>query len=191
MGGESFASVIRRTILRRVMKLINWVQFTWDLAGFPDSASELPEHYEITRADADDEKELRRVIASSFTLDPEWNATMQDVMQAIDGWLDKAFESKTHAALVLRHGVRIIGTSVLAFEPESDNHLSPGPCILMEYRNRGFGTKLLERSLHALREAGLSRASAVAKENSPVTKFLYTKFGSTSAPVDPAALVAA
>lgn len=173
------------------MKLINWVQFTWDLAGFPDSASDLPEHYEITRAESDDEKELRRVIASAFTLDPEWNPTMQEVMQTVDGWLDKAFDSETHAALVLRHGVRIIGTSVLAFDPSAENHLTPGPCILMEYRNRGFGAKLLERSLQTLRDGGVSRACTIAKENSPATKFLYTKFGGTAAPVEDASLLAA
>jgi GNAT superfamily N-acetyltransferase len=173
------------------MKLINWVQFTWDLAGVAAVDSALPEHYEITPATADDEKELRRVITSAFALDPEWNPTMQEVMQTIDSWLDEALGSETNTAIVLRHGVRIIGASVLSMEQDRDNHLSPGPCILMEYRNRGFGTKMLERSLQALRDAGLTRAAGIAKENSPVTKFLYTKFGGTAAPYDAGSLLAA
>lgn len=173
------------------MKLINWVQFTWDLTALPPSPADLPEHYEITAATAEDEKELRKVITSSFALDPEWNPTMNEVMQTIDGWLENAFESEAKTTLVLRHGLRIIGASVLSLEREADNHLSPGPCILMEYRNRGFGTKLLEGSLRALREAGLDRAIGIAKENSPVTKFLYTKFGGIASPHHSSPLLAA
>ena len=173
------------------MKLINWVQFTWDLAGLPASVSDLPEHYEITPATVEDEKELRRVISSSFALDPDWNATMHEVMETIDSWLDTALAGGPNSALVLRHGVRIIGASVLALSADGENHLSPGPCILMEYRNRGFGTRLLERSLLSLREAGLSRAAGIAKENSPVTKFLYPKFGATAVPFQSASLAAA
>ncbi len=173
------------------MKLINWIHFTWDLTELPRSEADLPEHYEITTATADDEKELRRVIASSFSLDPDWNPTMHEVMQTIDGWLADAWESDTKAALVLRHGFRIIGACVLSLKPDDDNHLSPGPCILMEYRNRGFGTKLLDRSLRFLCDAGLDRAIGIAKENSPATKFLYTKFGSVCGPHEPTRLVAA
>lgn len=174
-----------------MMKLINWVQFTWDLSEVPAAGSSLPEHYEITAASADDEKELRRVITSSFALDPEWNPTMQEVMQTIDGWLAEALQPQLNTAIVLRHGLRIIGASVLSIHPDRDNHLSPGPCILMEYRNRGLGTTLLERSLQTLREAGFSRVNGIAKENSPVTKFLYTKFGGSASPYEFAPLVAA
>lgn len=173
------------------MKLINWVQFAWDLGALPPSPADLPEHYEITAAAAEDEKELQRVITSAFSLDPEWNPTMHEVMQTIDGWLADAFDSEGKAALVLRHGVRIIGASVLSLDRDGDNHLSPGPCILMEYRNRGFGTLLLEASLRTLRENGFERAIGVAKENSPVTKFLYTKFGGTARPHHSTPLLAA
>ena len=173
------------------MKLINWVQFSWDLARLPESGADLPEHYEITPATVEDEKELRRVITSSFALDPEWNATMHELLQTIDGWLDSAHATGANSALVLRHGARIIGASVLAAEAEGENHLCPGPCILMEYRNRGFGTNLLDRSLRSLRDAGLTRASGIAKENSPVTKVLYPKFGATWGPYESPDLVAA
>jgi GNAT superfamily N-acetyltransferase len=164
------------------MKSTNWIQFTWDLSALPPVASELPEHYQISVATAEDEKELRKVISSSFTLDPTWNPTMKEVTQTIDGWLDGASEAKTSVQLALRHGARIIGAAVVSLDPAAENHLSPGPCILMEYRNRGFGTRLLERSLTLLREAGLPRAHAIGKENSPVTKFLYTKFNSAQSP---------
>lgn len=165
------------------MKLINWVQFTWDLTALPETLAELPEHYQISAAAPDDEKELRRVVTSSFALDPDWNTTMQEVLETVEGWLRDALQESKGACLVLRHGTRIIGASVLSLNEDAPNHLSPGPCVLMEYRNRGFVTHLLARSLAALRDHGLSRAAAIAKENSPVTKFLYTKFnGTASAP---------
>jgi ribosomal protein S18 acetylase RimI-like enzyme len=61
----------------------------------------------------------------------------------------------------------------------------------MEYRNRGFGTRLLEQSLTKLRAAGLQEAVGIAHENAPVTKFLYPKFNSTSSPYEPAPVLAA
>ena len=173
------------------MKLINWVQFTWDLTALPDSILELPEHYQISSATIDDEKELRRVVTSSFALDPEWNTTLQEVLQMVEGWLRDTLEESVHGCLVLRHGTRIIGASVLSLNAEAPAHLSPGPCVLMEYRNRGFGTHLLDRSLAALRDHGLSRAVALAKENSPATKFLYTKFNGVASTDQIGPLVAA
>ena len=174
-----------------MMKSINWIQFTWDLHAVPQVESELPEHYQISIASEEDEKEFRRVIASSFTLDPTWNPTTKEVTQTIDGWMDESLDAKTTVHLALRHGTRIIGTAVVLVDPAAANHFMPGPCILMEYRNRGFGTRLLERSLVVLREAGLPQARALAKENSPVTKFLYTKFNSAQAPHDFSSALAA
>ncbi len=162
---------------------MSWIQFTWDLAALPQLESSLPERYQITRATPEDEAELRKVIGSSFTLDPDWNSSMQEVMQTIESWCDRAFASETTSVcLALRHGLRIIGASVLSLDPESENRLMPGPCILMEYRNRGFGTRLLAQSLKAMQEAGLTTACAIAKANSPVAKFLYPKFNSRLAP---------
>ena len=84
----------------------------------------------------------------------------------------------------------MIGASILLPDPTAGNHLAPGPCVLMEYRNRGLGTALLVESLRQLRAAGLSRASGLAKNNAPVAKFLYPKFNGVVTPGDTPALVA-
>ena len=173
------------------MKQLNWVQFVWNLAALPQTGTELPEHYEISQATQEDESELRKAIASSFSLDPSWNSALPEIIETIDAWLDHAWEPTARACLVLRHGVRIIGATVLRLEPEAANHFSPGPCILVEYRNRGFGTCLLEHSLRVLRDTGFKSARAVATENSPVTKFLYPKFESTATPHESSPLLAA
>ncbi|HVF73368.1 MAG TPA: GNAT family N-acetyltransferase [Chthoniobacterales bacterium] len=173
------------------MKLSNWIKFTWDLGKLPAFENTLPEHYEIGPATAEDEKELRKIISSSFFLDPAWSPEMNEVAERLEQWLDGAFASASCKFLALRHGARIIGASVVSSDPDREVHLIPGPCISIEYRNRGFGTRLLEQSLSLLRETGLSQAAGLAKENLPVSKFLYPKFDSSATRHDPAPLVAA
>ncbi|MEY2481669.1 MAG: hypothetical protein QOK24_197 [Verrucomicrobiota bacterium] len=173
------------------MNLSNWIRFRWDLSQLPQFDAALPEHYEIGPATAEDETELRKVISTSFVLDPSWNPATQEVMETIEPWLERAFATPANGCLALRHGLRIIGAAVIAQNPEAEIHLSPGPCVSMEYRNRGFGTRLLEQSLTKLRDAGLKEAIGIAHENAPVTKFLYTKFNSTASPYEPTPLVPA
>jgi ribosomal protein S18 acetylase RimI-like enzyme len=173
------------------MNLSNWIRFRWDLTQLPPFQNQLPEHYEIGPATAEDEMELRKVISSALILDPAWSPAMQEVTERMEVWLERAFASPTNTFLALRHGLRIIGAAVISNDAEAEIHLTPGPCISMEYRNRGFGTRLLEQSLTKLRDAGLKEAFGVAKENAPVSKFLYPKFNGTSSPHDFTAAVAA
>jgi GNAT superfamily N-acetyltransferase len=173
------------------MKLLKWVQFTWDLEELPAKGADLPAHYQILPATADDEMALRKVFSSSFLLDPAWNPAIGEVMHTIQTRLDAALGSDAHTCLALRHGQRIIGAVVLHSAATALEHFAIGPSILAEYRNRGFGTLLLQASLHWLRQSGLTRASAMSPDYVPVTKFLYPKFGGIMAPVEPAVLLAA
>lgn len=166
------------------MKMLNWLRFTWNLTKLPSSDLQLPAHYKIAPATAEDEKELRKVYSSSFLLDPIWNPVIGEVMQSIQARLDDVFVSANGTCLALRHGARIIGAAVLSLQSDADDHLAPGPCILMEYRNRGFGTHLLANSLRLLREAGLMHATGLAPDYVPASKFLYPKFSSVISPVE-------
>src|SRR5205085_7592228 len=157
------------TILRTAsMNWSNWIRFRWDLTKLPAFDAVLPEHYEIGIATTENEVELRKIISTSFILDPTWNPATQDVMEAVELWLERAFSSPTATCLALRHGLRIIGAAVIFGNPQADVHLSPGPCVSMEYRNRGFGTRLLEQSLTRLQESGLKEAIGIAHEKAPV-----------------------
>jgi GNAT superfamily N-acetyltransferase len=159
------------------MKLVQWVHFTWELDKLPTLGAALPAHYSLTTANQTDEKELRAVIGRSFVQDSSWGDAIHEVNGMLDGWLERAFEpEKGGICLALRHGLRMIGASVLIPDAAAGNHLTPGPCVLMEYRNRGLGTALLGESLRQLRAAGLSRAAALTKDNAPAAKFLYPKF---------------
>jgi hypothetical protein len=173
------------------MKLVQWVRFTWNFEQLSKFGSVLPEHYHVALATASEEKELRTVIMRSVTQDTSWGDTIHEVGQMIDSWLDRALSPEGNGVcLTLRHGLRMIGASVLMADPALEDQLTPGPCILMEYRNRGFGTALLEESLRQLQAAGLTKSSALTKSNAPVAKFLYPKFGGTLIPVDLPLLVA-
>jgi GNAT superfamily N-acetyltransferase len=167
------------------MKLVHWVRFTWDLEQLPRFNPVLPDHYHFATATLADEKELRAVIARSFAQDTSWGDAIHEVDGMIDGWLGRAFAPEGNGIyLALRHGLRIIGASILRPDQRMEDHLTPGPCVLMEYRNRGFGAALLEESLRQLQAAGLTSGSALTKSNGPVTKSLYPKFHGTSTPVD-------
>ena len=173
------------------MKLVQWVRFTWELDKLPTLDAALPAHYFLTVANRADEKELRAVIERSFIQDASWGDAIHEVNSMLDGWFERTFElEKSGICLALRHGLRMIGTSILLPDPAAGNHLTPGPCVLTEYRNRGLGTALLVESLRQLRAAGLSRAVALTKNNAPVAKFLYPKFNGVVAPADTPVLVA-
>jgi Acetyltransferase (GNAT) family len=174
---------IRTYVASPYMKLLNWVRFTWDLNTLPSTVN-LPPHYKIDPVAKEREKEVRGVLSRSFLLDPAWNPAIAEVMHTLQPWLDRVFIAEENTCLALRHGSRIIGASVLCLDANAENHLVPGPCILMEYRNRGFGSRLLEASLIRMREAGLTRATGLARELSPVAKFLYPKYNGVAAPAD-------
>ncbi len=173
------------------MKLIEWVRFSWDFAKLPELDLQLPQHYTIEPATVENEKELREVISRCFRLDPVWSPSLHQTLAMIDSWLTRALQSEQHIYLALRHGARIIGASVLSLEGASENHLSPGPCVAMEYRNRGFGSALLEHSFQALREAGMTQAGGLTRVNTSVARFLYPKFHGIASPLDHTPLLAA
>ncbi|HEY3602345.1 MAG TPA: GNAT family N-acetyltransferase [Chthoniobacterales bacterium] len=163
------------------MRFIEWVRFTWDLEKLPTLTAALPEHYHIALAGRADEKELRALLARSFAHDASWGDAIHDVKAMLDEWLEQTFapEPSNNLCLALRHGARMIGAAIVVPNPLAEDHLAPGPCVQMEYRNRGLGTALLAEALRQLQAAGLQRAVAITRRNGPVARFLYPKFNGT------------
>jgi hypothetical protein len=173
------------------MKLVPWVRFNWNLEKLPALGTALPDHYHFAPASAADENEVRTVITRSFAHDSSWGDAIHEINGLIDGWLARVFgEEPAGQCLTLRHGVRIIGATIVDLDPDSENHLCPGPCVLLEYRNRGLGGALLGESLRVLSGAGLTEVHARAKRNSPVARFLYPKYNGAPAPDDSPMLAA-
>ena len=168
------------------MKKTRWVNFVWDLAGDELSAVATPRQYRLSLVKAAEREQLQAVIEKSFALDPGWNAALHMIDAQVKSSIAAAFDSESANWLALQHGARIVGgTLLLMTDPDAPAQLVPGPCILMEYRNRGLGTLLLCSALRHLRDAGMIRACAKTRENSPAARFLYPKFGGQSSLIEP------
>lgn len=172
------------------MNLTSWLKFEWDVKNFEAPPHNLPTHYAFRRAARNEEELVRKAIFSTFSLDSDWNDSFNIIWPALNEKIRETFDTKEPKSLVLTHGTRIIGASILAPEAEVPISLVSGPCILAEYRNRGLGTALLGASLAFLSESGLETATAVTKKNITVSKFVYPKLGGKSEPYDSAILAA-
>jgi hypothetical protein len=161
------------------MKLLRWKRFSWDLNKLPDLAPPLAERYILRPANAEDHKTVAHLIHSSFSLDSSWG----DALTVIKDWLaaqvDAAFVREPVPAVVISHGSRIIAASAISTDVAADTNLISGPCVLIEYRNRGLGTALLYQTLQQLRQSGLMHVHGIVKDNVAAGKFVYPKFGST------------
>jgi GNAT superfamily N-acetyltransferase len=168
------------------MKKTRWVNFVWDLGGNELPTVTTPRQYRLSLVKAAEREQLQGVIEKSFALDPGWNAALHTIDAHVKSSIAAAFDSESANWLALQHGARIVGgTLLLMTDPDAPAQLIPGPCILMEYRNRGLGTLLLCSALHHLRDAGMIRACAKTRENSPAARFLYPKFGGQSSLIEP------
>ncbi len=164
------------------MKLVQWIRFTWDMASFVPVTDAIEPHYQIRVATKDEEKTVFNVISSAFSIDMEWSDTFDQVRDHFESEIEKFFARKEPSCLVLTHGSRIIGASAVDLSADTENHILTGPSILNEYRNRGFGSALLYRSLLMVKEEGFEKAYGITKYNVSAAKFIYTKFNSESNP---------
>jgi hypothetical protein len=159
------------------MKLTNWLRFVWDVRTFEAPKPDLPAHYVVRRAARSEEEVVRKAIFSAFSLDSDWSDSLNRMWPVLNESIETCFKAKEPTCLVLTHGTRIIGASLLSTDPEAAYQVVSGPCILVEYRNRGLGTVMLAASLSFLREAGLETACGITKKSIPAAKFVYHKFG--------------
>ena len=166
------------------MKLVRWKRFTWQTEKLPPLDQKLPAHFITRPATREEARAVAHVVITAFSLDSTWSDTLNQFRDRLEMQLDLAFQRETFPALVITHGPRIIGTSVLNTDTEADSNLISGPCVLSEYCNRGLGTVLLHASLKQLSESGLAQVVGITKENTTTCKFLYRKFGSENAPCD-------
>jgi N-acetylglutamate synthase-like GNAT family acetyltransferase len=164
------------------MKLMRWRRFIWDLTKLPSLEYSMPTHYHLRVATREELRLVSPVISSAFSLDTAWSDTFFTFRERLDQQLEQAFARESIPALLVTHGQRIIGASALNTDMDAETNLISGPCVAVEYRNRGLGTALLHASLKQLKNAGLPRAKGICKDTAPATKFVYPKFGSTDEP---------
>src|SRR5436189_1966546 len=167
------------------MKKAGWVNFVLDLAETKLPAISAPRQFRLSLVKAAERRQLQEVIEKSFALDPDWNAALHMIDAQVKSSIAAAFNSESASWLALQHGARIVGGTLLMTDPDAPAQLVPGPCILMEYRNRGLGTLLLTAAMQHLRDAGLRGACAITRQGSPVARFLYPKFDGRPSPIVP------
>jgi hypothetical protein len=161
------------------MKLLRWKRFSWDLNKLPVPAPPLAERYTLRPAFAEDHKTVAHLIHSSFSLDSAWGDALAIIKDWLGAQIDAAFEREPVPAVVISHGTRIIAASAISTDVAADTNLISGPCVSIEYRNRGLGTALLYHTLQQLRQSGLAHVHGIVKDNVPSGKFVYPKFGAT------------
>lgn len=168
-----------------MMKTTHRVSFSWNLGKTNLPTCLLPKHYELGTVEADDCQILQNVIRKSLVLDPGWTGVLGKGGTILNDSLARSVAAEPAGCLALRHGARIIGGTFLSTDTDANEHLVPGPCILMEYRNRGLGALLLLATLRYLRDAGLARACAITSESSVAARFLYPKYGGQASSISP------
>jgi hypothetical protein len=165
------------------MKSAGWVRFTWEAKSLPQTSYVIEEPYFIRRASRSEKSQSWSVLKSCFAQDSCWN----DVFTVLIPRLQEEFEERfAHHreidCLVITHGNRVIAASLVNVEIDAENHLSSGPCITSEYRNRGFGSLLLKESLLLAAKGGSTLIQGVTRATSPAARFVYPKYGGKSSP---------
>lgn len=155
----------------------DWQRFHWTLDARLDAASPALAPFVFRPATADEGATAWRVVVSALMMERAWTGANSTLAEDIERRCDLAFDRLEPGCMVVQHGSRVIGASVLDFTEAASTHLITGPCILHEYRSRGLGTALLLESLRRLRAEGLRQAAGIARVNSTVARFVYPKFG--------------
>lgn len=161
---------------------MKWLRFTWKLEASSFDTALPVGKYDVRTADRGERMQVERVINSSFSMDSEWARFGRHIQRLLDEALDRSFTPKHPECIVLVHGSRIIGASLLNPLPDQPSNLPSGPCVLIEYRSRGLGTLLLSKSLDNLASRGLLVANAITPVQSIAARYVYPKFGGSAEP---------
>lgn len=162
-------------------------QFRWKLSELPPGVSKPPKPYVLREASEHELADALRVIRSSYELDHEWCGCGAHIVGSVLPGVRQAFGDEP-TCLFVQHGSRVIGASAFLPEPGDDGvHLVSGPCVLIEYCNRGIGTVLLAATLEALRARGFAEAVGQTRSGSVSAKYFYKKFGGQQVFVPPVA----
>jgi len=159
-----------------------WLQFRWNLDGSFDPSRPILPPFVFRGAESDEIDVVMNVVSSALMMERAWHGSGTEIRTIFEQQTEEAFAAKPPACVVVQHGTRIIGASILCMDPNAETNLVSGPCILHEYRSRGLGSALLHQSLERLRLAGLTSATGIARVNSTVARYVYPKFGGVEEP---------
>lgn len=156
-----------------------WYRFTWNLEDLPPEWEGISKPYAVRIAKPEEKDTVLRDSLYAISMDSSLGDSVRMVEELLHQSVEEAFRPEQPNCFVIAHGVRIIAISVFSTDPDAENHLLSGPCVLHEYRSRGLASSLTACTLHALREAGLKTARGLAKNNSSLARYVYPKFPGT------------
>ncbi len=166
------------------MKAAGWLRFTWEAKGLPPASYLITEQYTIRKAARPEKSQIWQLINSSFLLDTCWNGVFNDLVTRLHHDLEEKFNHREIDCMVITHGNRIVAASLFHPALDADNHLLSGPCVSSEYRNRGFGVRLLKESLSMVARNGNAKILGITLASSPAARFVYPKFGGIACPYE-------
>ena len=161
-------------------------RFSWNLQSLSTAPEEMSAPFVLRAAGEQEADEAVAIVQASYDLDPEWSGCAMHIQGTVLPGVMKTL-AKEATCLFVQHGNRVIAASVYDPQPEHGGvHLVSGPCVLVEYRNRGIGGALLAATLDALRNRGLTEATGVTRPKSPSSRYLCPKFGGKPVHDEPA-----
>lgn len=159
------------------MSLSSWIQYFWKLSALSDEPVQVARPVVSRFAEPEEDPVVMDVLSKAVVLDTSLGEGGKMMQKYFQEEAPKVWKGKDKKTIVLLHGERIIGASVILFSESADFQLASGPCVLSEYGSRGLGSFLLQASLQELKAAGFAEASGVCKNHSVLAKYIYPKYG--------------
>ena len=112
------------------MMTISWLRFEWDLKKIPADELNVPSPFILSRAQKDDQDAVQKVATNAFSMDTGWSDIQKIFAETILRNVRAGFENDAPGCVIVQHGSRIIGASIVNPSVGAENHLTTGPCVL-------------------------------------------------------------
>lgn len=165
------------------MASFDWETFEWNLSRVVSGTRPTIPPFVFRRAEVDERDVVEKVVLSAFSMEPALADRSKSLAAHIQEACDAGFTKTGTFCMVVQHGTRIIGASIVNPDPDAENHLVTGPAILHEYRSRGIGSTLLFHTLDLLNDCGLEIARGRVRALSTAARYVYPKFDGTVSPL--------
>ena len=168
------ANLAQDSVAAGLLPTASWVRFSWQTA----SIGSAPVGDDLIRpATREEGEDVLRVLLLALSMDAAWNDFFIRAEHYLREAVGRIFNAEDPLCLVIPKGKRLLAASLLDPSAEAPFHLVSGPSVLMEYHNRGIGSRLLHASLSELRGRGLDTATGITRDKTITARHVYPKFG--------------
>jgi GNAT superfamily N-acetyltransferase len=155
--------------------------YRWNTSGIPSPGPEAPTPLRLIELQGEPPADLLKLAEKACCEDTSLGSPKGFFQEYFEEMAERASDQRQAIhSILLRHGERMIGASLLDTNPDAENHLLTGPCVLHEYQGRGLGSLLFHRSLLHLAGSGVKEARGFCLSRSKLDRYVYAKFGGIS-----------